>query len=484
MSLPVNFLWGGATAANQCEGGYAEGGRGIANIDLLPAGKDRFGVASGRMKSFRCDDGHFYPAHDAIDFYHHYKEDIALFAEMGFKVYRMSISWTRIFPKGDEEKPNEAGLSFYEKVFLECRRYGIQPLVTISHFDCPMELVKKYGGWKSRDMISFYEKLAVTLFTRFRELVTYWITFNEINMIYHLPFSAAGISFDEGENEKQVIADAAHYELVASALAVKIGHEVNPENKIGCMLAAGPYYPESCRPEDYWKAVCDDRDGYSLIDVQARGKYPAYLIKRYEREGIQIPYMQGDRELLEEYTVDFVSFSYYNSRVSSADAGGKDITEGNVFPTLINPHLKTSDWGWPIDPLGLRITLNVLYDRYQKPLFIVENGFGAEDIPDENGVIEDDYRIDYLRSHIKEMIKAVEEDGVELWGYTTWGCIDLVSNGTGEMKKRYGFIYVDRDNEGKGSFERLRKKSFYWYKQVIASNGREHNPCSKSIGNP
>ena len=289
MSLPENFLWGGATAANQCEGGYAEGGRGIANIDLLPAGKDRFGVASGRMKSLRCDDGHFYPAHDAIDFYHRYKEDIALFAEMGFKVYRMSISWTRIFPKGDEEKPNEAGLSFYEKVFLECRRYGIQPLVTISHFDCPMELVKKYGGWKSRDMISFYEKLAVTLFTRFKELVTYWITFNEINMIYHLPFSAAGICFDEGENEKQVIADAAHYELVASALAVKIGHEINPENKIGCMLAAGPYYPESCRPEDYWKAVCDDRDGYSLIDVQARGKYPAYLIKRYEREGICIP---------------------------------------------------------------------------------------------------------------------------------------------------------------------------------------------------
>ncbi len=362
---------------------------------------------------------------------------------------------------------------FYENIFLECRKYGIEPLVTISHFDCPIELVKKYGGWKNRKMISFYEKLATTLFTRFKDLVTYWITFNEINMIYHLPFCAAGIYFEEEENQKQVIANAAHYELVASALATKIGHKINPQNNIGCMLAAGPYYPESCRPEDYWQAVCDDRDGYSLIDVQVRGNYPNYLLKKYQREGIHIPFAEGDKELLQKNTVDFVSFSYYNSRVSSADTSKKDTTEGNVFPTLVNPYLKVSDWGWPIDPLGLRITLNVLYDRYQKPLFIVENGFGAEDIPNEKGFIEDDYRINYLKSHIKEMIKAVEEDGVELWGYTSWGCIDLISNGTGEMRKRYGFIYVDRNNKGEGSFKRLKKKSFYWYKRVIASNGKE-----------
>ncbi len=473
MSLPEHFFWGGATAANQCEGGYTEGGRGVANIDLLPIGEERFAIASGKIKKLEFEDKYFYPAKNAIDFYHHYKEDIALFAEMGFNVYRMSISWTRIFPNGDEEQPNEEGLLFYENIFLECHKYGIEPLVTISHFDCPIGLVKKYGGWKNRKMISFYEKLVTTLFTRFKHLVTYWITFNEINMIYHLPFCAAGIYFDEGENQKQVIANAAHYELVASALATKIGHEINAKNNIGCMFAAGPYYPETCKPEDYWQAICDDRDGYSLLDVQVRGGYPNYLIKKYEKEGISIPFAEGDKELLQKYTADFISFSYYNSRVSSADTSQKDTTEGNVFPTLVNPYLKVSAWGWPIDPLGLRITLNALYDRYQKPLFIVENGFGAEDIPDENGFIQDDYRINYLKSHIKEMIKAVEEDGIELWGYTSWGCIDLISNGTGEMKKRYGFIYVDRNNKGEGSFKRLKKKSFYWYKRVIASNGKE-----------
>lgn len=473
MSLPEHFFWGGATAANQCEGGYTEGGRGVANIDLLPIGEERFAIASGKIKKLEFEDKYFYPAKNAIDFYHHYKEDIALFAEMGFNVYRMSISWTRIFPNGDEEQPNEEGLLFYENIFLECHKYSIEPLVTISHFDCPIGLVKKYGGWKNRKMISFYEKLVTTLFTRFKHLVTYWITFNEINMIYHLPFCAAGIYFDEGENQKQVIANAAHYELVASALATKIGHEINAKNNIGCMFAAGPYYPETCKPEDYWQAICDDRDGYSLLDVQVRGGYPNYLIKKYEKEGISIPFAEGDKELLQKYTADFISFSYYNSRVSSADTSQKDITEGNVFPTLVNPYLKVSAWGWPIDPLGLRITLNALYDRYQKPLFIVENGFGAEDIPDENGFIQDDYRINYLKSHIKEMIKAVEEDGIELWGYTSWGCIDLISNGTGEMKKRYGFIYVDRNNKGEGSFKRLKKKSFYWYKRVIASNGKE-----------
>lgn len=473
MGLSEHFFWGGATAANQCEGGYAEGGRGLANIDLLPTGKDRFAIASGKKKMFQFDDEHFYPAQNAIDFYHHYKEDISLFAEMGFNVFRMSISWTRIFPNGDEEQPNEEGLLFYENVFQECHKYGIEPLVTISHFDCPIGLVEKYGGWRNRKMILFYEKLARTLFTRYKHLVKYWLTFNEINMVYHLPFCAAGICFEEGENEKQVIADVAHHELIASALVTRIGHDINPDNKIGCMLAAGPYYPETCSPEDYWQAICDDRDGYALIDVQVRGCYPSYLLKKYEREGICIPFTKGDKELLQNNTVDFVSFSYYNSRVSSANPNRKDTTEGNVFPTLVNPYLKTSDWGWPIDPLGLRITLNLLYDRYQKPLFIVENGFGAIDIPDKNGYIQDDYRIDYLRNHIKEMKKAVEEDGVELWGYTSWGCIDLISNGTGEMEKRYGFIYVDRNNQGEGSFRRIKKKSFYWYKKVIASNGEE-----------
>ena len=467
--FPENFLWGGATAAYQCEGAWDKDGKGFAVTDLLTAGSKE----EPRRFTENFEKDTYYPAQKAIDYYHRYKEDIALFAEMGFKVYRMSISWARIFPNGDDETPNEKGLAFYRDVLEECQKYHIEPLVSISHHDVPLALARKQDGWLDRNTIDAYVRYCETIFREFNGLVKYWITFNEINMIHHLPFCAAGIYFEEEENEKQVIADAAHYELVASALATKRGHEINPQNKIGCMLAAGPYYPESCRPEDYWQAVCDDRDGYSLIDVQVRGNYPSYLLKKYEREGVHIPFAEGDKKLLKEHTVDFVSFSYYNSRVSSADGSKKDTTEGNVFPTLRNPYLKESEWGWPIDPLGLRITLNVLYDRYQKPLFIVENGFGANDIPDENGYIQDDYRIDYLRSDIREMIKAVEEDGVELWGYTSWGCIDLISNGTGEIQKRYGFIHVDRDNKGEGSLKRSKKKSFHWYQRVIASNGKE-----------
>ena len=473
MALRKDFLWGGATAANQCEGGYKEGGRGLANVDVAPHGKDRFPVLAGKMKMFECDNEHYYPSHEAIDMYHNYKEDIKLFAEMGFKCYRLSIAWTRIFPTGIEETPNEEGLKFYDSLFDECLKYGIQPLVTICHFDVPMYLVEKYGSWRNRKLVDLYVKYCEEIFTRYKDKVKYWLTFNEINMILHLPFIGAGLYIEEGENEEQIKYQAAHHQLVASALATKLAKKINPEFKIGCMLAAGNTYANTCNPNDVWKSIKKDRENYFFIDVQSRGEYPQYAIKELERKNINIVMEEDDKKILKENTVDFISFSYYSSRLTSADPEVNAKTEGNVFATLKNPYLNASEWGWQIDPLGLRITMNSLYDRYQKPLFIVENGLGAVDIPDENGYVNDDYRIDYLREHIKAMIDAVELDGVDLLGYTSWGCIDLVSAGTGEMKKRYGFIYVDKDNDGSGTLKRSKKKSFEWYKKVIASNGKD-----------
>ncbi|AXJ12769.1 6-phospho-beta-glucosidase [Streptococcus pluranimalium] len=472
-AFPDGFLWGGATAANQVEGAYDVDGRGLANVDVVPIGEDRFPIIAGQKKMFDFEDGYFYPAKGSIDFYHNYKEDIALFAEMGFKTYRMSIGWTRIFPKGDELEPNEAGLQFYENVFKELRKYDIEPLVTITHFDFPMHLIEAYGGWRNRKVIEFYERLCKVIFNRYKGLVKYWLTFNEINMILHAPFMGAGLYFEEGENQEQVKYQAAHHELVASAIATKIAHEVDPENKVGCMLAAGQYYPNTAHPRDYWAAMQEDRENYFFIDVQARGEYPNYAKKKFERLGLDIEMTDEDLALLKEHTVDFVSFSYYSSRVASGDPEVNEKTAGNIFASIKNPYLEASEWGWQIDPLGLRITLNTIWDRYQKPMFIVENGLGAVDTPDENGYVEDDYRIDYLRSHIETMNQAINEDGVELLGYTTWGPIDLVSAGTGEMKKRYGFIYVDRDNQGNGTLKRSKKKSFDWYKKVIASNGTD-----------
>lgn len=473
MGFREDFLWGGATAANQCEGGYNADGRGLANVDVIPHGPDRRAIITGKKKMLDFEEGYFYPAKEAIDMYHRYKEDIALFGEMGFKTYRLSIAWSRIFPNGDETEPNEAGLKFYEDLFKECHKHGIEPLVTITHFDCPIHLIKEYGGWRNRKLIDFYENLCQVIFRRYKGLVKYWLTFNEINMILHAPFLGAGLYFEEGEDEEQIKYQAAHHELVASAIATRIAHEVDPENKVGCMLAAGEYYPYSCRPEDVLKAQQSNHDNYFFIDVQVRGEYPAYGLKKLERNGIKIEMEENDLELLKNHTVDFISFSYYSSRVVSTDPEVNEKTSGNLFASVKNPYLKQSEWGWQIDPLGLRITMNSLYDRYQKPLFIVENGLGAIDTPDENDYVEDDYRIEYLKAHIEAMKDAVVLDGVDLLGYTTWGCIDLVSASTGEMKKRYGFIYVDRDNEGNGTLKRTKKKSFNWYKKVIASNGED-----------
>ena len=469
--LRKDFLWGGATAANQCEGGYLEGNKGLGTVDVIPWGENRRAVMEGKLDYHKLPKDSYYPSHEAIDFYHHWKEDIAFMAEMGFKCYRFSIAWSRIFPTGEEKEPNEEGLAFYENVIDELLKYHIEPIITICHFDVPLALEEKYGSWRSRELIDCYLNYCKVLFTRFKGRVKYWMTFNEINMLMHLPFMGAGIRFKEGENQEEIKYQAAHHELVASALATKLAHEIDEKNQVGCMLAAGQFYPLTCKPEDVFEAMKRDRDNYFFIDVQSRGAYPAYALKKLEREGIQIKMQEEDEKILAENTVDFIAFSYYSSRLTSADKNAGVSTGGNVIKSLKNPYLKASEWGWQIDPMGLRITMNALYDRYQKPLFIVENGLGAVDEVKEDGTIDDEYRIAYLQAHIKEMINAVEEDGVDLIGYTPWGWIDLVSASTGEMKKRYGFVYVDKDNAGNGTLKRIPKKSFAWYQKVIETNG-------------
>ena len=482
--FPDNFLWGGATSAAQYEGVATEGGRGLSHVDYVRFLERKPGE-EGRVLKITPELFSEYQAHPekynfpfrrGVDFYHHYKEDIALFGEMGFKTFRTSINWTRIFPTGMETEPNEKGLEFYDKVFDCCKKHGIEPLVTISHYELPYALVEKYNGWVSRELIEFYMNYCKAIFERYKDKVKYWLTFNEINMLLHMPFMGAGLLFEPGENVLQTKYQAAHHELVASAKAVQLAHRLMPGAMVGCMLAAGQYYPRTCAPADVQAAADADRDNYFFIDVQSRGEYPVWAKKKMERAGIQLRMEPGDEALLKEGVVDFISFSYYSSRCITTDKEilSEEKADGNaVLEAVKNPYLKASEWGWAIDPVGLRVTMNSLYDRYQKPLFIVENGLGAVDTVEPDGSVHDSYRIDYLRAHIEQMEKAINEDGLPLMGYTTWGPIDLVSASTGEMKKRYGFIYVDKDNDGKGTLKRSRKDSFYWYKKVIASDGED-----------
>lgn len=473
-SFPENFLWGGAVAANQCEGAYLEDNKGMSLVDVMPDIHNGRGEVFTNPNKFLGEVNYkYYPSHISIDFYHNYKEDIALFAEMGFKVFRTSISWPRIFPNGDEIEPNEKGLQFYDKLFDECLKYKIEPLITINHFDTPLYLLKNYGGWKNRKLVDFYLNYCKVIFNRYKNKVKYWLTFNEINMMMHSTF-IAGTVYDPkvDKSEDEVKYQSAHNQLVASALATKLAHSINSEFKVGCMLAASTTYPYTCNPNDVLKALNLDRESYFFTDVQARGYYPKYMERTFKEKNINIKMQPDDKKILLENTVDFISFSYYSSKLASTDPTKNDSNSSNIFSTIRNPYLKASGWNWQIDPVGLRITMNNIYDRYQKPLFIVENGLGEKDVIEEDGTINDTYRIDYLRDHILEMEEAIK-DGVECIGYTTWGCIDLVSASTGEMSKRYGFIYVDLDDNGNGTRKRIKKRSFDWYKKVISSNGSE-----------
>ncbi len=470
--LSKDFLWGGAVAANHVEGAWNEAGKGISVVDVLAGGAH--GV--DRVITDGVLDGYNYPNHESVDFYHHYKEDIKLFAEMGFKCFRTSIGWTRIFPNGDEESPNEDGLRFYDELFDELLKYNIEPVITLSHFEMPYHLVREYGGWKNRILIDFFVKFAKIVMQRYKDKVKYWMTFNEINnqknFSYPLyGYTCSGVIFNNEKNPEECMYQTVHHELVASALVVKMGHEINPEFKIGCMMACVPIYPYSCKPEDMMYSVEAMHDRYLFGDVHVRGEYPSYIYREWERKGFNIKMHDEDAQILKSGKVDYVGLSYYMTNAVKADEVGASNGTDGFAGSVPNPYVKTSDWGWQIDPIGLRYALNILYERYQIPLFIVENGFGAIDEITPEGKIEDDYRIDYLKAHIDQMIKAVELDGVALMGYTVWGCIDCVSFNTGEMKKRYGFIYVDKQNDGSGTLERKKKKSFEWYKKVIETNG-------------
>ncbi|MEX2785026.1 glycoside hydrolase family 1 protein [Streptococcus sp. H49] len=469
--FPENFLWGGATAANQFEGAYNVDGKGLSVQDVTPQGGMPANI--GDLDPLITDE----PTPDnlkleGIDFYHRYKEDIALFAEMGFKVFRLSIAWSRIFPKGDEKEPNEAGLQFYDKVFDELAKYNIEPLVTLSHYETPLHLARTYNGWASRQLIGFYERYVRTVFNRYKDKVKYWLTFNEVNSVLHGPFMSGGIATPFAELSKQDLYQAVHHELVASALATKIGHEINPDFKIGCMVLAMPAYGYTANPLDQLAAREFENQNYLFSDIHARGKYPNYIKRYFEENNISIVFAPEDEAILKN-TVDFISFSYYMSVAQAHNPEDYETGRGNIMGGIKNPYLESSEWGWQIDPVGLRLVLNDFYDRYQLPLFIVENGLGAKDVlvdgPD-GPTVEDDYRIDYLKKHLQQVGEALK-DGVELWGYTTWGPIDLVSASTAQLSKRYGFIYVDRNDDGTGSLARYKKKSFDWYKEVIATNG-------------
>lgn len=481
--FPEDFLWGAASAANQVEGGWDEGGKGISvsdcakshfHTDLSDYKKQNEVTLDDIRTAMASSDEHAYPKRHGSDFYHHYKEDIALMADMGLRVFRMSIAWSRIYPHGDDEQPNEAGLQFYDSVFDELQKHNIEPLVTISHYEPPIDLLLKYRGWYSRKTIELFERYVRTIVDRYKNKVKYWITFNEIDSMERHPYTTGGFlkeQFDDLDFHT-VIAQAMHHQFVASALAVKICHEMIPGAQVGCMLTKLTYYPYSCKPEDALQAQQEMRRIYAFSDTQVFGEYPAYLLNHWKKDSIEVSMTTEDLLLMKQNPVDFVSFSYYTSSCCAKDPQGLPHAPGNTITAVKNPYLASNDWGWQIDALGLRISLVDLYDRYHKPLFIVENGIGANDLLID-GKVHDPYRIDYYREHINAMRDAIVEDSVDLIGYTCWSFIDLVSESTKQMSKRYGFIYVDADDHGNGTYNRYKKDSFDWYKKVIATNGED-----------
>lgn len=459
--FPKDFLWGGAIAANQAEGAYLEDGKGL---DI----SNGFAHGIKHEHDSVIDPNKYYPTHEAIDFYHRYKDDLALMEEMNFKAFRTSINWSRIFPNGDDDAPNEDGLVYYDHLFDEMIIRGMVPIVTLSHYETPMHLVEKYGSWRNRKLIDFFLKYCETVFNRYKGKVKYWLTFNEINNMRRMPGAAGGIFFYENENQQQVIYQTSHHMFVAHSLAVKLCHEIDPDAQIGCMLSLSNIYPNTCRPEDVFETMELRRRSLFYGDVMIRGKYPDYIARVFHENNVSINMEPDDEKIIAKYTSDFLGFSYY--RTSTHEYGKPFYGDTGGDQGTPNPYLKTTPWGWQIDPVGLRYTLNELYDRYQIPLFIVENGLGQLDTLELNEKIHDDYRINYVKEHILAMKEAIK-DGVNIIGYTYWGPIDIISAGTGEMNKRYGFIYVDKDNEGNGSLRRIKKDSFDWYKNVIKSNG-------------
>ncbi|GHV97392.1 6-phospho-beta-glucosidase [Lactobacillus nasalidis] len=483
-TFPKGFLWGGATAANQIEGAWNEGGKGVSVADVQkfrnPQGlkelnniKKNTDITDEMIEeALKSDDETLYPKRHGIHYYEKYKEDIALFAEMGFKAYRFSVAWSRVVPNGDDDI-NEEGLDFYSNVVDECLKYGIEPIITLSHYELPLHLATAYNGWNDRRLIGFFEKYVQAVVDRLGDRVKYWLTFNEVDSILRHPFMTGGLieSRFEKDEFQEVLYRAMHNQLVASAKVTKYIHQKYPQSKVGCMTTKLTYYPYTCKPEDVLAVQQKMRQVYAFADVQVFGEYPAYLRVKFQKEGMDVGMTEEDKQVLKENTVDFVSFSYYQSSCMAANEAGLELTSGNTTIGVKNPYLPSSEWGWQIDPIGLRISLSDLYDRYRKPLMVVENGLGAKDILTDDKKVHDDYRIAYFKGHIQAMAQAINDDGVELMGYTTWGPIDLLSNSTLQMSKRYGFIYVDLDDFGQGTYNRYKKDSFDWYKKVIQTNG-------------
>lgn len=472
--FPENFLWGGALAANQCEGAYNEDGKGMCVADI---NEYKYDTELSRkcneelttefvLEAMKAGDGdgRVFPKRRGIDFYHTYKEDLKLLAGMGFNTIRTSVNWARIFPNGDDQEPNEAGLRFYDDLFDEMRKNGMEPMITVSHYEMPLHLTTKYTGWYSRETIGFFERYCRTLFERYHTKVKKWILVNQINLIKHESFNHLGVAEDKVMDLMSAKYQAVHNEMVACARATRYAHEVYPDLEIGMMLYNEANYAASTKPEDQMATMKHRQMELFYADVLLRGYYPGYAFRFFEEQGIHVEFGEHDEEDLKN-TCDFCSFSYYYSSIISEES----YRDGNR--KMRNPLLKANPWGWAFDPIGLRYTLNEIYDRYQKPIYITENGSGFFDKP-EDGQIHDDYRVEYYRTHIAQMREAVK-DGVDVRGYYAWGPIDIVSCSSCEMSKRYGFIYVDLDDFGKGSGQRIRKDSYDWYKKVIASNGKE-----------
>ncbi|HHV09006.1 MAG TPA: family 1 glycosylhydrolase [Clostridiales bacterium] len=469
------FLWGGSIAAHQLEGAWQEDGKGPAIMDYATAGA--YDTPREYTKTIELDKR--YPSHEGIDFYHRYKEDIQLFAQMGFTSLRISIDWSRIYPRGDEQEPNQKGLQFYQNVVDELLKYRIEPIVTLYHFEMPMHLVTAYQSWLNREVVDFYLKYVKTVVTAFQGKVKYWVTFNEMNHIDPqteasdmFTYILAGMKYSELKgNRKEILAIIGYNMTLAGVKAVKLIKDIDANNRIGCVFGLTPSYPYNCDPINVLNAFKDmDRDFYQL-DAMTAGKFPLYKLKEYENLKINIGMTSEDEKFFEEGKIDFIGINYYSSSVSKYK--GYEGEDETLFGGVQNPYCEQNKWGWAIDPIGLRYLLNYTYRRYGLPMIITENGLGSNDVKNADNTIHDDYRIEYVKAHLGQIKKAITEDHVDCFGYLMWGPIDLVSATTGEMKKRYGFIYVDKNDDGTGDLSRYPKDSFYWYQNVIKTNGKD-----------
>jgi len=444
MRFPENFLWGVSLAAHQCEGCFEGDGKGRGISE-----KEEF--------------------HNPMsDFYHRYAEDIEKLSELGIHAFRMSIDWSRIYPDPWGE-PNPIGISYYRDLLTKLKEKGIQPIVTLSHYEMPY-LISKINGFTSKESIDLFMKYVRTCYENFGDLVHYWLTFNELNC-EHMPGhnKMNGIISDENHLEWDYV--ALNNKLVCSALAVKLLHEMYPDAEIGNMIGYFPIYPQTSNPKDFLKMMQKTNLLHHIcLEVQCNGRYPYFAEAYFRQNNIDIQLTEEEKEILKEGTVDFISMSYYCSNVVTYKYD-MPRRSGNQIGGIDNEYLSKNEWGWTIDPEGLRIVLNDCYQRYQKPIIIVENGLGAYDRKEEDNAIHDDYRIEYFHNHLTELAKAVVEDGVDVFGYCLWSAIDIVSVSANTISKRYGLIYVDADDDGNGSFDRFRKDSFYYYQKVVASNG-------------